>query len=326
MSHPVQVIAFASLKGGVGKSTLAVASAIQRARDGEQVLLVDGDLTGTSLADALEFLAPGPTGAVLSREQTVGLRRSRRADLIAKREPGAPYFFNDVLAAPRSTSMEHSSDASTQRPPLPQTLWRLEGVPSLAVLPSSSVPEDFEGAINWLQDPGATLDFRLAQWLIDVRAAWPELGCVVVDLPPGIFGFAKLALKGLAHLVGQLDLGADYPPALPQHFAFQPLLVTSEEPQDLFQSIEAFFEMRPTVPALSLLVNRRRRDRGEGIARVNALLEPSSPNLVSAWPRRLHAVDELDGLRELFWQKKLEPAPSVRFSLDGAGLLGGKPW
>ena len=58
MNQPLRIHAFCSVKGGVGKSTLAVACATRLARQGREVVLIDADLTGSSLADGLTLEAP----------------------------------------------------------------------------------------------------------------------------------------------------------------------------------------------------------------------------------------------------------------------------
>ena len=54
----LRVHAFCSVKGGVGKSALAVASAEVMLDQGRRPLVLDADLTGTSLADGLRMEAP----------------------------------------------------------------------------------------------------------------------------------------------------------------------------------------------------------------------------------------------------------------------------
>jgi hypothetical protein len=85
---------FHSVKGGVGKSTLSylVTRLLgERVKDGERVALVDADLTGTSLADALPLRAPRWRGVAVDDELPLGQvpdewrpLDAARADLVAR--------------------------------------------------------------------------------------------------------------------------------------------------------------------------------------------------------------------------------------------------
>src|SRR5580698_1045668 len=95
---------FCSAKGGVGKSTLAIACARLLAEASRTVVLIDADLTGTSLADGLCLCAPevarrpdgrldfdaAPTGRHLTREATVAQRNARRDAGAWEDQPPAP--------------------------------------------------------------------------------------------------------------------------------------------------------------------------------------------------------------------------------------------
>jgi Mrp family chromosome partitioning ATPase len=151
--RPVEILAFISLKGGVGKSTLAVAAALERAAGDQRVLLVDGDITGTSLADALPLRAPDGRGGWLSREETLESRAAPREQLEQRVAPDAPYYFNDVLAARRENRRANSSDGPLlQSPPLEQCTWMLDGAPRLLVVPSSSLSLDVGGSLEWIAE------------------------------------------------------------------------------------------------------------------------------------------------------------------------------
>jgi MinD-like ATPase involved in chromosome partitioning or flagellar assembly len=54
----IRVHAFASAKGGVGKSSLAVGCARIVAEQSGVPVLIDADVTGSSLADGLALVAP----------------------------------------------------------------------------------------------------------------------------------------------------------------------------------------------------------------------------------------------------------------------------
>ena len=52
-NNPVEFIAIASGKGGVGKSTIAVNLAVALAREGKRVGLIDADIYGFSVPDMM---------------------------------------------------------------------------------------------------------------------------------------------------------------------------------------------------------------------------------------------------------------------------------
>ena len=54
--NPVEFIAIASGKGGVGKSTVAVNLAVALAREGKRVGLVDADIYGFSVPDMMVLM------------------------------------------------------------------------------------------------------------------------------------------------------------------------------------------------------------------------------------------------------------------------------
>ncbi|MEO5726298.1 MAG: P-loop NTPase, partial [Byssovorax sp.] len=112
----IRLHTFCSVKGGVGKSTLATICAKLLADRGRVPVLVDCDLTGTSLADGLRLCAPvvaehedgaidleaPPTGEMLSLDETRSRRTARRDALRRdgekwKDRPRPPPYFNDPL-------------------------------------------------------------------------------------------------------------------------------------------------------------------------------------------------------------------------------------
>lgn len=152
--------------------------------------------------------------------------------------------------------------------------------------------------------------------MIDAR---PDIDCVVVDLSPGFFGFARAAVVALGSLAGYLDPPDDeFPPAMPEAFSLLPVLVTSEEVHDAFASLEAFFIMRDALTPLRIVLNRRRRDRAQLVARIDELFRRSNPTLVGAGSEHLQIVDETDELRDLFWKGSVAPPTGVAHALAGS--------
>jgi hypothetical protein len=211
------------VKGGVGKSTLSVATAVEQARRGRRVALIDMDLTGTSLADVLRLEAPSwkdvkPTSELpltqapdgfLSYEETLKrlevrddfkreLMEKDPADPEARRARGVP-FLNDYL-------LFATPDWDSRRDVhLSSLLWRWPGAPaSLEVIPSSALPADLEQTLPVVFDENYSgfLEGRL-EYLLE--ALVPEQGerVVVWDTPPTIPGLSRAVLSLAFRLAGK---------------------------------------------------------------------------------------------------------------------------
>jgi len=226
----VTIHAFCSVKGGVGKSTLAVACAKLLAESGRKPVLIDADLTGTSLADGLRLCAPelatrqdggadleAPTGRRLSRAETVAARRAR-ADTPWTEIPPPPPFLNDILIHGHELALyDEDLERECTVEPL---LWRHEKDDGVAYLPSSPLRADVEIALGWLYRARQFTWIRRMTWLLEgMREQMSDLTDVVIDLPPGMFGFshevlALMAPSGevtLLHLAFHRDMKAGPP-------------------------------------------------------------------------------------------------------------------
>lgn len=277
--------ALASVKGGVGKSTLAVGAALALEARGRAPFVIDADLTGTSLGDGLDLEAPElsvkdgvlnleakPSG-YLPREET--LRRwdgRRRAD----REPGNPVelpFLNDLLL------LESSSP-----PPAQALAWRHRDRPSLRVLPSSPLRPDVENALAWLYDESQQSVWiaRFAE-LLEAIARSGELTDVIVDLPPGLFGFTQQVLGLMAHLSQPAEEWPGDLIDLPSAAVWRlnPLLVSSDDHNDLFCAVETRLRLTRDLPELKMVVNRSSLARSELEASLRERFSPGAP--VSSW-------------------------------------------
>lgn len=268
---------FHSVKGGVGKSTLATVSAIQlaHAHPEARVLLIDMDLTGTSLADVLPLRAPSwkepadpvrlesePDADLLSVEASrKGIRRREDCD----QDPYLRHvpFLNDyLLYAP--------PDGQTDADPR-GLFWRLASAPeNLAVVPSSALPRDLQRILPVIFDEhqSAFLEARLEALIarvlrIDEDEDTQELRdlCVVIDVPPTLPGLSRavlsvvLRLTAPDHVAALVDDGQS-PPVFKQlgERDGMSFVVASEDFQDL-RAAARWLRLADD-PRLRLIVNR----------------------------------------------------------------------
>lgn len=264
MRRMITLHAFCSAKGGVGKSTLALASAQLLCERARTPVVIDSDLTGTSLAEGLLLCAPvvtsgagdvldldaPPTGRFHSVEETWRLRDLRK--LATTRDlPRYLPFFNDALAY-RSALPEHDCRVDA-------LLWRHQEEDGVWYLPSSSLSADVERALGWLyQDEGWKWSRRLA-WLLDQMARLlPSLSDVIIDLPPGLFGYAHETLTLLAYLSQGEPIGHGFPHWRDNEFDWRvnPFLVMSPDRGDVYTALESYVKLAGQLAPLRPLVNR----------------------------------------------------------------------
>lgn len=237
----LNVWSFHSVKGGVGKTTLSVLVARHLAERGERVLVVDLDLTGTSLADGLALRAPvwdDPEGRRLltrppDRREAIGDR------LFGSRErtPASPPFLNDFLLR------EQDEDWTVDEAHPEAFAWSLPEDDALAdrlfVVPSSAFPSDLDRVLALLYDEpfSAWAESRL-EWLLDALLSKTGFRHVVIDTPPCIPGISRAVLSAAMRLGREpkvrLSEDGPNPPALwSASVRWSPWLVASEDRQDL---------------------------------------------------------------------------------------------
>ncbi len=200
-----------SQKGGVGKTSIALALAGMSGARGKKTLIIDGDMTGASIADL-----PGMTCEL-------GIN-----------------FNKLILAKPN----EFSQLTAIWPPPKGDKCTNLElkfcrnmaDHESVYFIPSSAGAADVEMIVPLIAQEDHLHFFR--HRIEDILAAAIQSGfeTIILDHSPGLFGFSKTALQmclewGLRqdkndHRLGHL-LKGKWP-----ELSFQALLVSSFEPHD----------------------------------------------------------------------------------------------
>lgn len=260
---------YASVKGGAGKSTLAVLAAKLLADGGRRPVVLDADVLGSSLADGLEICAPvvyererdgspdygaAPTGQWHDLTATRALREGRKQWLKGHgRAPSsvalAPAFINDALFYP---------DSSAERDcRVDAMLWRHTQDDVVRYLPSSPLREDAIKIAPYVS--GDQLDFawvRRLAWIIDAIVG-PEdaITDIIIDLPPGTWGLTHETLV----LAGKM--GAPLPQGYPQwhdriRWHVVPTMVTTPDRNDRLLALEYWLATREKIPTLRVLMNR----------------------------------------------------------------------
>lgn len=308
MSRVIGLHIFCSVKGGVGKSTLAVACAHLLAEAASPCVVIDADLTGTSLADGLRMQAPillshadgtlnldeaPPNVQFYDAEQT-RRRRLQRVSQQDNRPVGIP-FFNDLLL--------NIKEDPTHVGRVDAALWRAAATArpgwkgEVLYLPSSPTRRDVAHSLGWLYHPeNPLLWLRRVSWIIDeLLSRMPELQNIVIDLPPGLAGFSHEVLLLAGNLSPRRPMPAGYPEWDEVEWRINPFLVMSQDSNDLFAALEYYQEFRSFVPELRPVVNRR----SEGIESIRKRVQ-----------ERFRGEMVYDGI-----EQNLEPVDNLGLSL-----------
>lgn len=264
---------FCSVKGGVGKSTLAIASGKLLAERGSVPVIFDIDMLGASLADGLRLRAPvvetttdgwldleaPPTENWYPVDASRKLRRARalqssRSINDAARVP-APAFLNDAFEYPVPDPARECSIGAM--------LWRHEKPDGVWYLPSSPLRTDAARAAVWTV--GSAGDFRWVRrltWLIDgLLAQRPDVTDIVLDLPPGTWGFAHEVMVLVGTLARDQPLPKGYPRwATSREWRVNPFIVTSRDRNDRVSAMEYVLDTLTLIPNLVPLCNRAHED------------------------------------------------------------------
>lgn len=280
LPSPVTLHLFASIKGGVGKSTLAWVAAHLLAQQGRTPVVVDLDFTGSSLADGLKLRAPQleslgqpphvlhldrePTG-LLSLQQTIE-RRLLRKNARGRNRRGATHlpYLNDFM------TWAIGDTPSSLR----SLMWRREeaGIP---VLPSSPLVDDLTQAALWVALPQNMEDWlERVQLLLSLLAA-EKASDIILDVPPGLHSFGLAALDLIASMEGML-IGHE---GDERRWATRAWLVCNGDRNVFIQAVEAYAQLAA-----------RRSDSSVG--RLGLILNQDREGVPAAWTRCADVLDK----------------------------------
>jgi len=260
---------FASVKGGVGKSTLTVLVAKLLTDQGRSPVVLDADLLGSSMADGLQLCAPvvperegspdyfaAPTEQWHGLAETRSLRDSRKhwwteraSEAEAETRVPAPPYLNDIVLFPGARSnQEYRVDAM---------LWRSTHDDGVRYLPSSPLRDDALQIAPYLtgNHPHFAWARRLA-WILEALVTQnPSLTDIVIDLPPGTWGMAHETLVLAGSMTAPLPRG--YPQWHDElHWTIASTIVTTADRNDRLLAMEYWLDARRKIPMLGILVNR----------------------------------------------------------------------
>lgn len=161
------ILVFYSFKGGVGRSTALAAFAVQRARSGERVAVIDAD-----------FDAPG-IGTLLTADVEGAEARYGVVDYLLER-PLGEVDLSDYFHVCRRDSVASPGE--------------------IYVFPSGTVDDEYLGKLARLDlEPGLNRTFGIRTLLEDVRNKLKP-NWILVDLRAGLADPAGELLSGLGHL------------------------------------------------------------------------------------------------------------------------------
>lgn len=274
-ARTIRLHIFCSVKGGVGKTSLAVITAKLLAALGRVPALVDCDLSGTSLADGLRLCAPytqlDEDGAVdlqaapSEKFYTVEESRVRRAERRTaiqtdekwKSYPHPPPYLNDALNHAYAAKEEGwPIDGRTAR--MDTIAWRHEKPDGVYYFPSSSVRDDVALSMVWLLEEPFEFARALTISLDGLAKQMQTITDIVLDLPPGIWGFPHEVLLVAHYLLTRQEFPPDFPPWHEETIQWvpNPFLITSEDPNDFMPGLEYVALHKEKLPNLQPVVNR----------------------------------------------------------------------
>jgi hypothetical protein len=195
------IVVFYSFKGGVGRTTALAAFAIQRARAGERVVVIDGDLEAPGIGPLFAAEKPGlgdteqpPAGGLTIRE---GADESDEGQLGATGGGGARWGVVDYLLEGPSPGYVELSDyyQSVRNEPI------VPGNGEILVFAAGRIDENYLAKLARLDFDPARKD-STTPWVQLLQRIRRELSpnWILMDSRAGLGEAAGLLLGGMAHL------------------------------------------------------------------------------------------------------------------------------
>ncbi len=313
----VRLHLFCSVKGGVGKSTLATAAAKLLVHLGRKPAFLDCDLSGTSIADGLRLCAPDvptnreladvlaePTGRHLSVAETEEKRRDRKRrksdDGPTKDFPYLPPYLNDALIY--ANRVRRRTDDWPKAPRTDALIWLHETNDGVLYLPSSSILEDVQGSMSWFLGKPYDFAYALMTTIDSLVENRPELTDLVLDLPPGLYGFPHEALMMAINIETNDRFAEGFPQWVdgPIQWDVNPFMVTSQDPNDFIPAMEYILRNQDELPSLLAVVNKRTQPLTDIQKNARKKLGPMLANS-GIEATHLKEVGFYDALAKLFW-------------------------
>ncbi len=298
------LITIHSQKGGVGKTFIAYYLALKLASSGIQTVLVDADLTGTSLADVLPLEAipfDAAKGERLDAEQTLERMRNKyQGRTSIEGENSSDFaFLNHYLLCEPLEYCEVFKPGSQARLRLDNLLWKHQGVQELSVVPSSAYPKDVHEIIPHVYREETTAYFQsrlkdlvwvlMHGWDIEDKNKEPILkqtsDVVIIDTPPGLHGMSPAVIKLHKDLKEQWNIVKDNSDeAQEEKLQSRVVIVHGPDIQDLVAAVRTLLNADWHEPSR----------KGEFFTVINRYLttERSSDNPSEEIPRRETFNDE----------------------------------
>ncbi|MDD1414798.1 AAA family ATPase [Dolichospermum sp. ST_con] len=192
--HKPAIVTFFSFKGGVGRTTALVATALTLARNGYRVAIVDLDLEAPGLSSIFSPNNPKPFGVIdYLLEKKIQSRNWSLRDHILP--------INNPLLLGNSGGQIHLFTAGNVDSNYLEKLARLD----FQNLVDHQLPETFKGMLKELESAVKPLDFIL----LDSRAGFHDIGgLALTDLSHAavIFGRqSRQSWAGLTHVIRRLS-------------------------------------------------------------------------------------------------------------------------
>ncbi|GAB4292012.1 MAG: hypothetical protein Fur0025_27440 [Oscillatoriaceae cyanobacterium] len=207
--HKPAVVTFFSFKGGVGRTTALVATALTLARHGHRVAMVDLDLEAPGLSTILLPDTDNLTGAIdYLLEKPI--YNSHKIKITWPFQPHIKQINDQTLLGDAGETLRLLPAGTVDNDYL-EKLARLD----FQNLADNQLPETFRGMLRELESATRPLDFIL----LDARAGFHDIGgLAIADLSHAAVIFGRQSSQswaGLTHVIRRLSLSKSEEQRLP---------------------------------------------------------------------------------------------------------------